>query len=72
VKTVVYLRKRGHNRSSPRLYNKLRNGLLVIAVSHNGWLVDLAQWFPKYGSKPKEEWRRVKKWVAQRRSKPGL
>jgi len=32
----------------------------------------LSQWFPKYGSRPKHGSQRVKKWVAPRRSKPGL
>jgi len=47
-------------------------GRLFVAALHNGWLVDQAQWFTKYGSKPKKGWRRVKKWVAQRRSTPEL
>jgi len=28
---------------------------------HNGWLVDLTQGLPMYGSKHKQRWRRVKK-----------
>jgi len=28
-------------------------GLLVATALHNGWLIDLAQWFLKYWSKPK-------------------
>jgi len=48
---------------------KLRN---TCRRSHSGCLVNLAQWFPKYGSKPKQAPRRVKKWVAHRGSKPGL
>jgi len=35
------------------------------------WLVYLAQWFTKYGSKHKQGWQRVKK-VAKRRSKHEL
>jgi len=66
--TDVYLWKQSHNRLLPRLCNEI--GLLVAAAQHNGWLVDIAQWLPKYGSKPKEGWRRVKKWITQRRSKP--
>jgi len=44
----------------------------VGATQHNGVLVDLAQWFPKYGSKLKQGWWRVKKWALQRRSNPEL
>jgi len=36
------------------------------------FLVDLSQWLAKYGSKSKQGLRRVKKWPAQRRSKPEL
>ena len=32
----------------------------------------LIQWFPKDGSRPKQESRRGRKWVAPRRFKPGL
>jgi len=31
-----------------------------------------SQWFPKYGSRPKQGLQRTKKWVAPRRYKPGL
>jgi len=61
VKMIVHLRKRSQNRILP--------ALKVAAAQHNGWLVDLAQWFPKYWSKPKQRWRRVKKWVAQKQAK---
>jgi len=46
--------------------------MLVGAAIKHGRLVDLALCFSTYGSKPKKVWRRVKKWVAQRRSKPEL
>jgi len=46
--------------------------ILVPAAKHNGQLVDLAQWLPKYGSKPKQQRRSVKKWTMPRRSKPEL
>jgi len=30
-------------------YYQHGSALTVAATQHNGWLVDLAQWFPKYG-----------------------
>ena len=56
MKINVFLRKRSHSRLSPRLCTKVKK--CVTAAKHNGWLVDPSQWFPKYGSKPKQQWRR--------------
>jgi len=57
-----YLRKRRRNLLSPRLCFKVKKyvssqRLVRNTFRHNGWLVYLAQWFPKYGLKPKGgEW----------------
>ena len=48
VQMVVCLRKRSHNRFSPRLCSKVKKYLSPQL------LADLAQWFPKFRSKPKQ------------------
>jgi len=52
-----------HHGSSLKVRNTCRCSLTQRLVR---WC---SPWFPKYGSKPKQGWRRVNKWATPRRSK---
>jgi len=72
VKTVVCLRKRSHNWFSPRFCGKNTVRITWRHKLTQRWVIWSTQWFPKYRSKPKQGWLKVKKWALPRQSQPEL